>query len=129
MTFTGDTSNLRMKAYIVLLHLCSQKWMYYDDLIKLFQWKSRQPNHATGIFGYLNHRLKRLGDEWEEGIPIINALAFLKNGNCTDYIRDNVFGGKQPSPQEVAKYAAAIASYDKWDEVLEVFREEAFREE
>lgn len=59
----------------------------------------------------------------------MNAFAFDRYGNCTSYICETVFETKeQPSPQDVVKYAHAIASYDKWDKVLEVFREEAFQD-
>ena len=84
---------------------------------------------AQYTVAHINNRLKALRDEWGEDIPIMNAFAFDRHGNCTSYICETVFGTEaQPSPQDVVKYAQAIASYDKWDKVLEVFREEAFRD-
>ena len=42
---------------------------------------------------------------------------------------ENIFKteqGNQPTPRQIAEYADAIYSYDKWDKVLDVFRQEAF---
>ena len=53
-----------------------------------------------------------------------------KDTQCTDYICKTVFGTsgaqEQPSPKEIAEYAAKIAAYPKWDEIVEIFRREAF---
>lgn len=118
-----------MKAYIVLLHLLSQKWMNLGDMIKLFGWKHYQRGDAQETVGHVNNKIKGLSEEWGEDIPHINAFAFKNNGDCTAYICENIFETQEwPTPQQIAKYAYRIVSYDKWDKVVEVFREAAFRD-
>ena len=44
---------------------------------------------------------------------------------------ENIFGceeGEQPSARQIAEYAKKIATYPNWDQVLEVFRQDAFSE-
>ena len=55
---------------------------------------------------------------------------FNRHGECSAYIREKIFGcdeGQQPSPLQIAEYAKKIATYENWDKVLDVFREEAFQ--
>ena len=122
-------SDLKMDAYIVMLHLVSQGWTNFTEINKLFSWSHFKMGHTYRIVGHINRTIKRLRKEWNEDIPIFNAFIFSREKYCTSYIIKNVFGkedGEQPSPKEIAEYAAAIAAYDKWDKVIEVLRQEAF---
>ena len=120
-----------MEAYIVLLHLVSQGWANFADIMHLLGWDFYKMAHATRIVAHINERLPELSKEWGEEIPHINAFMFITgSGECSDYIRNNVFDcdeGEQPSPRQIAEYAKKIAAYPNWDKVLEVFREEAFQ--
>ena len=119
-----------MEAYIVLLHLVSQGWAKFSDMRDLLGWESYRQGHGQNVIAYINNRLPKLSKEWGEEIPHINAFMFRRDGKCSDYIRENVFGcgeGEQPSPRQIAAYAKKIATYPNWDKVLAVFREEAFQ--
>ena len=66
----------------------------------------------------------------EENIPHVNAFVFDRNGLCSTWICENIFEkdeNEQPTPQQIAEYAAAIAAYENWDKVLEEFRKEVFK--
>ena len=92
-----------MEAYLVLLHLVSRGWATLPDIKKILGWKEHgfRQGHATKILAHINHKLIQLSEEWGELIPRINAFIFYKDGTCTDYIRDNIFEGKQPSPAKL----------------------------
>ena len=118
-----------MEAYIVLLHLVSQGWATFTDIRDLVGWDVWKQSEAQRIVAHINNRLPKLSEEWGEEIPHINAFVFNRFGKCTSYICENVFGcdeGEQPSARQIAEYSKKIATYENWDKVLEVFREEAF---
>ena len=120
-----------MEAYIVLLHLVSQGWANFADIRDLLGWDIFKMGVALSIIAYINEKLIALSEEWGEDVPHINAFMFITgSGECSDFIAANIFGGddgKQPSPRQIAQYAKKIASYENWDKVLEVFRDEAFQ--
>ena len=67
---------------------------------------------------------------WEEDIPRINVFMFDHFGCYTSYVYKEIFGGdneEQLSPRQIVEHAKKIATYEKWDKVLEVFRDEAFQ--
>ena len=119
-----------MEAYIVLLHLMSQGWAKFADIRDLLGWENFRFGHAGHIVAHINEKLFALSEEWKEDIPHINAFVFTGDGGCSGYIRENIFGcdeEQQPTPLQIAEYAKKIASYENWDKVLEVFRDEAFQ--
>ena len=121
----------KMEAYIVLLHLVSQGCAKFSDIRDVLGWGIYEAAHAQHIVAYINEKLPALSKEWGEDIPHINAFMFRADGNCTSYICKNIFGcdaGEQPSPRQIAEYAKKIATYENWDKVLEVFRNEAFQD-
>ena len=121
-----------MEAYIVLLHLVSQGWGKFADIRDLLGWEIYKQAEAQRIVAHINHKLPKLSEAWGEEIPQINAFVFRRDGRCTSYIRENVFGceeGEQPSARQIAEYAKKIADYPNWDKVLAVFREAAFSKE
>ena len=67
-------------------------------------------------------KIAQLEKEWGEEIPKINALVFNRNGMISSWVCENVFDGTQPTLDQNAELAAAVASYSKWDEVLEAFK-------
>ena len=118
-----------MEAYVVMLHLVSQKRAKFTDIRDLLFWDVWKQAEAIRVMAHINHRLLDLSEEWGEEIPRINAFMFEKEGFCTSYVCENIFKteqGNQPTPRQIAEYADAIYFYDKWDKVLDVFREEAF---
>ena len=120
-----------MEAYIVLLHLVSQGWAKFADIRDLLGWEIFKQAHAGHIVAHINEKLFALSEEWGEDVPHMNAFMFITgSGECSSYICENIFDcdkEQQPSPRQIAQYAKAIATYDKWDKVLEVFRDEAFQ--
>ena len=124
-----ENAKMKMHAYVIMLHLRSQGWTNFTELYKLLGW-ARPKNHYTkNCLGHINNTIDYLREEWGEDIPKINAFAFTGETECTSYICENVFGnedGSQPRPKEVAEYAAKIAAYPKWDQVIAFLRREAF---
>ena len=118
-----------MEAYVVMLHLVSQKRAKFTDIRDLLFWDVWKQAEAIRVMAHINHRLLDLSEEWGEEIPRINTFMFEKEGFCTSYVCENIFKteqGNQPRPRQIAEYADAIYFYDKWDKVLDVFRQEAF---
>ena len=120
----------KMNAYVILLHLRSQGWTNTAEIWKLLGWDQFYNGMAQKSYGHINEMLMYLSEKWGEDIPRINAFVFSRETKCTDYICKSVFGTsgvqEQPSPKEIAEYAAKIAAYPKWDEIVEIFRREAF---
>lgn len=125
------TANVKRHAYIIMLHLRSQGWTNFTEMLKLFGWKNMKMGLAINSVAYINDSIDYLREEWsEKDIPKMNAFAFSKETKCTDYICKTVFGtsgeNDQPDPKEIAEYVVKIAAYPKWDQVVEFFRREAF---
>ncbi len=123
------TVNVKMHAYILMLHLRSQGWTNFAEIRKLFLWDESRPGFAVGIVAHINKTINYLRGEWGETIPKMNAFVFSKETECTPYVCKNVFenaDGSQPRPKEIAEYAAEIAAYPKWDQVIGFLRREAF---
>ncbi len=117
------TANVKRHAYIIMLHLRSQGWTNYTEIIKLFDWETPKRGFTYYCLKYINETMDYLQ------APKINAFCFEKETECTSYVCENVFGnedGSQPRPKEIAEYAAEIAAYPKWDEVVAFLRREAF---
>ena len=123
------TTNVKRHAYIIMLHLRSQGWTNFTEIQKLFSWEKMKMELAINSVAHINDGIDYLREEWGEDIPKMNAFAFTRETECTSYVCENVFGNadeSQPRPKEIAEYAAKIAAYPKWDQVVEFFRREAF---
>lgn len=121
--------NKPVEAYNVMLYLVSHKSGQFTDIQTLCFWDQWKMAEAIRVMAHINHRLLELSKKWSEDIPHINAFMFDRNGMCTTYICQHIFKlpeGVQPTARQIAEYAKAIYTYPKWDEVLEVFRQEAF---
>ena len=76
-----------MEAYIVLLHLVSQGYASFADIMHLLGWKRYYQAVAQRIVDHINRKLPALSKEWGEDIPQINAFVFITgSGKCSDYI-------------------------------------------
>ena len=120
---------IKMDAYIIMLHLCSQGWTKTTEIWKLLGWNQYLQQKARHRYAYINHMILHPSELWNEDIPRINAFIFLKDGKCLDYPHKHIFrknNGEQPTRKEIDEYAAKIAAYPKWDEIVEIFRREAF---
>lgn len=118
-----------MRGYVVMMHLVSQGWMNFADITKLIFFDKYHLGTVVQILSYIHTTIGEIEQDWGEPIPRINILVFKADGKCSDWVCENVFvseGNKQPTPQQIAKLAVDIARYDKWDKVLEVFRQKAF---
>ena len=124
-----ENAKMKMHAYVIMLHLRSQGWTNFTELYKLLGWEYPKNHYTKNCLGHINNTIDYLREEWGEDIPKINAFAFTGETECTSYVCENVFGnadGSQPRPKEVAEYAAKIAAYPKWDQVIAFLRREAF---
>ena len=88
----------------------------------------KKESYKKGVLHYTVRihceKIKVLGKEWGESIPPITALVFRMDGTATEWGCE-IFAGdkeKQPKAQQIAKLAASVAAYDKWDEVLKALK-------
>ena len=114
-------------AYTVLSHLVSEREMNFVEMRNMLG-----INHDgfwyRNLLAYIVNRIENLEETWNEPIPRITALVFDKRGKsskwaCGILARDRA---KQPTPQQIKKFKASVAAYDKWNRVLEEFRKDAF---
>ena len=125
----NPSPEIKMDAYIIMLHLRSQGWTNFTEVRKLLGWKKFYIAMAVHRVGHINNMIMYLSEQWAEDIPRINAFVFTKETKCTPYICKAIFGkdnGEQPNPKEIAEHAAKIAAYPNWDEIVEILRREAF---
>ena len=125
----NPSPEIKMGAYIIMLHLRSQGWTNFTEIRKLLSWERFYGEMARQRVGHINTMLMYLSEQWGEDIPRINAFVFTGVTKCTSYVCENVFGkdeNVQPDPKEIAEHAAKIAAYPKWDEIVEILRREAF---
>ena len=125
----NPSPEVKMGAYVILLHLRSQGWTNTAEIWKLLGWKQYLNAMAQDRFGHINNMIMYLSEKWGEEIPRINAFVFSGETKCTSYICEHVFRKdkkEQPDPKEIAELAAKIAAYPKWDKIVEIFRREAF---
>lgn len=125
----NPSPEIKMGAYVIMLHLRSQGWTSFTEIWKLLGWQRFYGEMARHRVGHINAMIMYLSEEWSEDIPRINAFVFTKETKCTSYICEHVFGkdkDEQPCPKEIAEHAAKIAAYPKWDEIVEILRREAF---
>ena len=113
-------SNMPMHAYVVMLHLVSRGHINFTEMRKVLCRES-PGSYYIKILAYLVKEIDRLEREWGESIPPITALVFNTNGTAPKWAREVLTGDSetQPTLQQIAKLAASVASYDKWDKVLE----------
>lgn len=121
--------NKPMEAYIIMLHLVFTKKAKFTDIRDLLLWDQWKQSEAIRIIAYINQRIIKLSNEWDEEIPRINAFMLNRHGKHTSYVCREIFNlpddGTQPTPEQSNAYAESIENYTKWDLVLEVFRKEA----
>ena len=113
-------SNMPMHAYVVMLHLVSQGHINFTEMRKVLCRES-PGSYYIQILAHLVKEIGRLEREWGESIPPITALVFNTNGTAPKWTREVLTGDseKQPTLQQIAELAASVATYDKWDKVLE----------
>ena len=121
-------SKMPMHAYIVMLHLVSQRYSDFTEMmVKLLGYK-QVGHYGRQIVAHIYGKIRKLEEEWDESIPYITYLTFKTDGTATEWPCEQLTGDKniQPTLKQIAELAASVAAYDKWDKVLEVFREDAF---
>ena len=126
----NPSPEIKMDAYVIMLHLRSQGWTNTAEIWKLLGWDQFYNGMAQHRVAHIDRMIMYLSEQWGEDIPRINAFVFSRETKCTDYICKAVFGTsgeeEQPYPKEIAEHAAKIAAYPKWNEIVEIFRREAF---
>ena len=125
----NPSPEIKLDAYIIMLHLRSQGWTNFTEILKLLSWERFYGEMARQRVGHINAMLMYLSEQWGEDIPRINAFVFTGVTKCTSYVCKNVFDkdeNVQPDPKEIAEHAAKSAAYPKWDEIVEILRREAF---
>ena len=130
MDSLNASPEVKMNAYVIMLHLRSQGWTNFTEIRKLLGWKFFKMAVAIDSVGYINKVIDYLSKKWDEPIPKMNAFVFTSVTESTDYICRNVYGKsgeeEQPRSKEVAEHAAKIAAYPNWDKIVEYLRRIAF---
>ena len=121
-------SNMPMHAYVVMLHLVSQGYSDFTEMMVKVLGYEQVGSYAGKILAYIIRKIEKLEEEWGESIPRITYLIFKTNGTATKWPCIRLTGDEkvQPTLKQIAELAASVAAYDKWDKVLEGFREDAF---
>ncbi len=113
--------NIKRHAYIVMLHLVSQRHSTFKDIRDLLCLKMEHGFPSWDISRMvLSSIFRKIGepeDEWQEEIPRINTFVFKDNGKRSSCIYEKVFGIEnkdlQPTSEQIGEYAARIAVYSK----------------
>lgn len=118
-------SNMPMHAYVVMLHLISKRYSNVTEIRKVLC-RERDGHYTFRILKHVFDKIVELEKEWGERIPRINALVFKEDGSATKKGCRHLSGhlNVQPTPKQVAEFAASVAAYDKWDKVLTEFRKD-----
>lgn len=113
-------SNMPMHAYVVLLHLVSQGYSNFTEMREVLCRESQGTYYIT-ILDYIVKKINHLKEEWNEEIPPITALVFNTDGSAPKWVCQILTGDSnlQPSLQQIAELSANVASYEKWNKVLE----------
>ena len=116
-------SNMPMHAYVVMLHLVSQGYTTFVEMREVLC-RETAGSYYIVILDYIVKKIEQLGEEWGEDIPPITALVFNQDGSAGKWVCEELTGDStvQPTLQQIAKLAASVAAYDKWDKVLEALR-------
>ena len=79
------------------------------------------------LLEYIVNGIENLKKEWGEDIPPITALVFKTDSTATEWVCETLTGNTetQPTSQQIEKLKADVAAYDKWDKVLEYFRNDS----
>ena len=112
-------SNMPMHAYVVMLHLVSQGYSDFTEIRKVLCRESAGSYYIT-ILEHIVRKIEVLEGEWGETIPPITALVFNTDGRAPKWTCEILTGDgeTQSTAKQVAKLAASVAAYDKWDRVL-----------
>ena len=110
----------------VLSYLISQPKMSFAEMRDLLG-ISHNGNWYAVFLAYIVDGIKNLKEEWGEDIPPITALVFKNGERSTEWSCQCLTGNpeKQPTSQQIENLKADVAAYDKWDKVLEYFRNDS----
>ena len=110
----------------VISYLISQPKMNFAEMRDLLG-ISHNGNWYAVFLEYIVVGIKKLKKEWGEDIPPITALVFKTDGTATEWVCEILTGNpeKQPTSQQIEKLKADVAAYDKWEKVLEYFRNDS----
>ena len=120
---TQPESNMPMHVYVVMLHLVSQGYSNFTEIRKVLCRES-PGNYYHRVLGRIVRKIEALEKEWDESIPRITALVFNTDGRASKWSRELLTGDEKvdPTAKQVAKLAASVAAYDKWDKVLKALK-------
>ena len=123
----NSESNMPMHAYVIMLHLVSQGYSDFTEMMVKVLGYEQVGSYAGNILTHIINKIKELEEEWDESIPRITYLIFATDGTATKWPCIRLTGNKnvQPTLKQIAELAASVAAYDKWDKVLKAFREDA----
>ena len=109
-------------AHTVLSHLVSQRNMNFVEMRNLLG-ISHDGFWYKNLLAYIVDGIENLKEEWNESIPPITALVFNSQGYSSEWVCELLTGNPQiqPTPQQIEKVREDVATYDKWDKVLEYF--------
>ena len=123
-----SASNMPVHAYVVMLHLVSQGYSDFTEIRKVLCRESPGSYYIT-LLDSIVKKLNLLEEEWGETIPPITALVFNTDGRASGWSCEILTGDskQQPTAKQVAGLTASVATYDKWNKVLQALKPELCR--
>ena len=121
---SGTKSRMPMHAYVIMLHPCfSRAFRFRRDARSAIP-RTLRGTYYISILAYIVNKIEQLEEKWGERIPQITALVFNSDGSASKWTCEILTGDKdvQPTARQIAKLAASVVAYDKWDKVLEALR-------
>ena len=119
----AEETDIAMHPYIVVQHLVSQGYTDFTELRELLSF-SYYDTYYTDLLERIGRKMTELETHWGESIPPITALVFKADGTATESACQALTGNSttQPTAKQIAKLAASVAAYHRWDDVLNAFR-------
>ena len=110
-------------THTVLSHLISKRNMKFVEMRDMLG-ISHDGFWYKNLLAYIVSGIENLKEKWNESIPPITALVFDNHGNSSEWVCELLTGNPQIqlTPQQIEKVREDVATYDKWDKVLEYFK-------
>ena len=119
----SENSDIASHPSIVVQQLVSQGYTDFTELQELLSF-NYYDTYYTDLLERIGRKIAELETHWGESIPPITALVFKADGTATESACQTLTGNSttQPTAKQIAKLAASVAAYHRWNDVLNAFR-------